>query len=43
MKIITYKFVENESDSYMNLAFDKKLANKRKEWLKDYDRKSFRL
>ena len=38
MKVITYKFEEEKSDISMNLAFDKKLADKRKEWLVDYNR-----
>ena len=38
MKIISYKFIEKESDDFMNLAFDKKLSHKRKDWLSNYDR-----
>ena len=38
MKIVNYKFVEEKSDEAIELAFNKKLANKRKDWLADYDR-----
>ena len=38
MKIVTYKFEDTESDTSMKLAFDKKLSDKRKEWLSSYNR-----
>mgnify|MGYP003338277591 CR=1 FL=1 len=37
MKKITYKYTEN-SDEYINLAFNKKRADDRKEWLAKYDK-----
>ena len=33
----TYSFTEDQSDSALNLAFDKKLAKSRKDWLESYD------
>ena len=38
MKIVNYKFVEEKSDQAIELAFNKKLADKRKDWLASYDR-----
>ena len=38
LKIVNYKFVEEKSDEAIELAFNKKLADKRKEWLAGYDR-----
>ena len=37
MKKITYKYTEN-SNEYINLAFNKKRADDRKEWLANYDK-----
>ncbi len=38
MKIVNYKFIEETSDAAIELAFNKKLADKRKDWLAAYDR-----
>jgi len=38
MRIVNYKFVEEKSDDAIELAFNKKLADKRKDWLSNYDR-----
>ena len=38
MKVVNYKFVEEKSDEAIELAFNKKLADKRKDWLASYDR-----
>ena len=38
MRIVNYKFVEEKSDEAIELAFNKKLADKRKDWLANYDR-----
>jgi DNA topoisomerase II len=38
MKIVNYKFVEETSDEAIELAFNKKLADKRKDWLANHDK-----
>lgn len=38
MKIVNYKFIEETSDTAIELAFNKKLADKRKEWLSKHDK-----
>ena len=37
MKMVTYTY-DDESDQAYNLAFDAKLADKRKEWIAEYDK-----
>ena len=37
MKMVTYTY-DDESDPAYNLAFDAKLADKRKEWIAEYDK-----
>jgi DNA topoisomerase-2 len=37
MKVITYKYTGKDSDEGIDLAFNKKRADDRKEWLKKYD------
>ena len=39
-KIVEFQYQE-ESDNQMDMIFNKKRADDRKEWLKEYDRKSF--
>ena len=38
MKVVNYKFIDEKSDEAIELAFNKKLADKRKKWLAKYDR-----
>ena len=40
MKVVNYKFQEEKSDLAIELAFNKKFADKRKDWLASYDRNS---
>ena len=37
MKVVTYKFNDKTSDEAIDLAFNKKRSDDRKEWLKNYD------
>jgi DNA gyrase/topoisomerase IV subunit B len=39
LKIVTYKYTKDESDFSIDLAFNKKKADERKEWLSNYNRK----
>lgn len=40
MKVVNYKFVDEESDEAIELAFNKKRANDRKKWLAQYQREN---
>jgi DNA topoisomerase-2 len=39
LKIVTYKYTKDESDFSIDLAFNKKKADERKDWLSKYNRK----